>query len=114
SDTLSWVKGSQNVQAGGNIRRIRSVDFRDDKVVGWITTPVPDVSTAGGFVSVAAGTQQPGFIQAADVARYNTLYAGLLGMVSQVPVLITRDASLNLQPIGTGLLTRSTLKAWEF
>jgi len=114
SDTLSWVKGSHNVQAGGNIRRIRSVDFRDDKVVGSITTPVADVSTAGNFVTVAAGTQRPPFIQAADVARYNTLYAGLLGMVSQVPVLITRDSSLNLQPFGTGLFTQSTLKAWEF
>src|SRR5215831_13338401 len=113
SDTLSWVKGSHNIQVGGNIRRIRSVDFRDDKVVGSITTPVADVSTAGGFVTIPAA-QRPSFIQAADAGRYNTLYAGLLGLVSQVPVLITRDSSLNLQPIGTGLLTRSTLKAWEF
>jgi hypothetical protein len=35
-------------------------------------------------------------------------------MVSQVPSLITRDASLNLQPLGTGLLTHSSLGAYEF
>jgi hypothetical protein len=98
---------------GANIRRIRSEDFRDDKVIGSITTPVAEVSTVGGFVSIPAA-QRPAFIQAADVQRYNDLYAGLLGMVSQVPVLITRDANLRLQPLGSGLLTFSTLKSWEF
>jgi hypothetical protein len=113
SDTLTWVKGSHNVQMGGNLRRIRSTDYRDDKVIGSITTPVAEVSTVGGFVIIPPA-QRPGFIQAADAQRYNDLYAGLLGMVSTVPALITRDANLRLQPLGTGLLTFSTLKAWEF
>ncbi|MDX2044634.1 MAG: carboxypeptidase-like regulatory domain-containing protein [Acidobacteriota bacterium] len=113
SDNLTWTKGTHNMQFGGNIRRIRSVDFRDDKVIGSITTPVAEVSTTGGFVTVPAA-ERPNFIQAADTGRYNTLYAGLLGMVSTVPALITRDANLRLQPLGTGLLTYSTLKAWEF
>lgn len=128
SDTLTWIKGSHNMQMGGNIRRIRSVDYRDDKVIGSITTPVAEVSTTGGFVTIPA-TQRPALcqpdpnkpnpittncLQAADVSRYNTLYAGLLGFVSTVPSLITRDADLKLQPLGTGLLTFSTLKAWEF
>ena len=113
SDNLSWVKGSHNMQFGGNVRRIRSIDYRDDKVIGSITTPVAEVSTTGGFVTVPAA-ERPGFIQAADAGRYNTLYAGLLGMVSTVPALITRDANLKLQPLGAGLLTYSTLKAWEF
>lgn len=113
SDNLTWIKGSHNMQFGGNVRRIRSEDYRDDKVIGSITTPVAEVSTVGGFVTIPAA-QRPGFIQAADAQRYNDLYAGLLGMVSQVPALITRDANLKLQPLGTGLLTFSTLKAWEF
>ncbi|MCG3160438.1 MAG: hypothetical protein JMDDDDMK_01507 [Acidobacteria bacterium] len=128
SDTLTWIKGSHNMQMGGNIRRIRSIDYRDDKVIGSITTPVAEVSTTGGFVTIPA-TQRPALcqpdpnkpnpittncLQAADVGRYNTLYAGLLGFVSTVPSLITRDAGLKLQPLGTGLLTFSTLKAWEF
>jgi hypothetical protein len=96
SGTLTWVKGSHNVQMGGNLRRIRSTDYRDDKVIGSITTPVAEVSTVGGFVIIPPA-QRPGFIQAADAQRYNDLYAGLLGMVSTVPALITRDANLRLR-----------------
>jgi hypothetical protein len=113
SDNLTWVKSAHTIQAGGNLRRIRSVDFRDDKVVGSITTPVADVGIVGSFISIPT-SQRPSFIQSADVSRYNQFYASLLGMISQVPALITRDADLKLQPLGTGLLTRSTLKAWEF
>ncbi len=114
ADTVSWSKGAHNIQAGTNIRRIRSVDFRDDKVIGSITTPVANVG-ADGFVNVAESiTQRPGFLQSADNTRFNHLYVSLLGIVSQVPSLITRDATLKLQPLGTGLLTRSTLGAYEF
>jgi hypothetical protein len=113
TDNLTWIKGSHNMQFGGTIRRISSTDYRDDKVIGSITTPVAEISNTGGFVTVPV-TQRPGYIQAADVGRYNTLYTALLGSVSTVPALITRDANLRLQPLGTGLLTFSTLKAWEF
>src|SRR5262245_58159075 len=113
ADTLTWTKSAHTIQAGTNIRRIRSVDFRDDKVIGSITTPVADVGIVGSFIPIPA-SQRPTFLQSGDVSRYNQLYASLLGMVSQVPALITRDANLKLQPLGTGLLTHSTLKAWEF
>jgi hypothetical protein len=114
SDTLTWTKGSHNIQTGANLRRIRSVDFRDDKVIGSITTPVANIG-ADGFVTVSDSLiRRPDFLQAADNTRFNNLYVSLLGIVSQVPALITRDASLNLQPLGTGLLTRSTLGAYEF
>ncbi|MGH9767851.1 MAG: carboxypeptidase regulatory-like domain-containing protein, partial [Blastocatellia bacterium] len=84
SDTLTWVKGTHNMQMGGTIRRIRSEDFRDDKVIGSITTPVAEVSTTGGFVTIPALQRPPtcgatvtaNCLQAADVGRYNTLYAG--------------------------------------
>lgn len=111
SDNLMWVNGAHTVQTGGNIRRLRSLEFRDDKAI--IATPVADVGIVGSFVSIPS-SQRPSFIQSADVGRYNQFYASLLGMISQVPSLITRDADLKLQPFGTGLLTRSTLKAWEF
>ncbi len=114
ADTLTWTKGSHNIQAGANIRRIRSVDFRDDKVIGSITTPVANVG-ADGFVTVTDSLKErPAFLQAADNTRFNNLYISLLGIVSQTPALITRDASLKLQPLGTGLFTKSTLGAYEF
>ncbi len=113
ADTLTWTKGSHNLQAGANIRRIRSIDFRDDKVIGSITTPVAAIGAVDGFVAVGAA-ERPAFLRAADNARYDNLYVSLLGIVSQVPALITRDASLRLQPLGTGLFTQSTLGAYEF
>src|SRR5262249_55651292 len=78
-----------------------------------ITTPVAAIGTVDGFVSVSA-SQRPAFLRATDNTRYDNLYVSLLGIVSQVPALITRDANLKLQPLGTGLLTRSTLGAYEF
>ncbi|HMB27039.1 MAG TPA: hypothetical protein VKS99_02995, partial [Blastocatellia bacterium] len=129
ADTLAWVRGGHNIQAGTNIRRIRSVDFRDDKVIGSITTPVAAIGAVDGFLGLGA-SQRPtpcnttdpdptkrvtsNCLQATDQTRYDNLYISLLGMVSQVPALITRDASLKLQPLGAGLLTRSTLGAYEF
>jgi hypothetical protein len=113
SDTLTLIKGAHNIQAGGNVQRIRSIIFRNDKVIGSLTDPVADVGTAGGFVSIPAA-QRPSFIRPSDVGPYNNLYASLLGIVSQVPVLITRDGDLNLEPLGTGLLTKSTFRTWEF
>ena len=113
SDTLAWITGGHNIQLGGNAQRIRSIIFRNDKVIGSLTDPIADVSTAGGFVSIPSA-QRPGFIRPSDVGSYNNLYASLLGIVSQVPVLITRDGALNLEPLSTGLLTDSTLSNWEF
>jgi hypothetical protein len=113
ADTVSWVKGAHNIQAGTNIRRIRSIDYRDDKVIGSITTPVAAIGAVDGFVTVSA-SQRPAFLRPTDNTRYDNLYVSLLGIVSQVPALITRDASLKLQPLGTGLFTQSTLGAYEF
>jgi hypothetical protein len=113
SDTLTWTKGAHNIQTGANLRRIRSVDFRDDKVIGSITTPVAAIGAADGFVTVSPA-ERPPFLRAADNSIYNNLYVSLLGIVSQNPALITRDASLKLQPLGTGLFTKSTLGAYEF
>src|SRR5262245_9195634 len=114
ADTLTWTKGAHNIQTGANIRRIRSVDFRDDKVIGSITTPVANIG-ADGFVTVADSLKErPAFLQAVDNTRFDHLYISLLGIVSQTPALITRDASLRLQPLGTGLFTKSTLGAYEF
>src|SRR5215813_3279691 len=114
ADTLTWTKGAHNIQTGANIRRIRSGDFRDDKGIGSITTPVANIG-ADGFVTVADSLKErPAFLQAVDNTRFDHLYISLLGIVSQTPALITRDASLRLQPLGTGLFTKSTLGAYEF
>ena len=107
------MKGAHNLQAGANVRHIRSIIFRNDKILGSLTDAVADVGTAGGFVTIPTA-QRPDFVQPADAARYNSLYAALLGIVSQVPVLVTRDGDLRMEPVGIGLVTRTRHRAWEF
>jgi hypothetical protein len=112
SNISNWVNGSHGIQFGGNIQFIRSLIYRNDKIIGSLTDPVAEVGS-GGFVSIPAA-ERPAFIQPSDVTRYNNLYASLLGMVNSVPALITRDGNLKQQAFGTGLLTDSSTQVCDF
>lgn len=111
-DNLTWTRNTHTVQAGFNVRHITSFDLRNDKVVGSISTPVAALGSAT-FNQVPAA-QRPGFIRATDVARYNQLYAALLGQVEQITYLSTRNGDLQPNAIGTPLITNSKLNAFEF
>ncbi|MBA2306403.1 MAG: carboxypeptidase regulatory-like domain-containing protein [Acidobacteria bacterium] len=111
-DNLTWLKGSHTFQGGFNIRLLHEEDFRNDKVVGSLSIPVAQVG-AGLNNRVPAG-QRPAFIIPTDVARYDQLYAALLGQVDSSAYLATRDGRLQPNPIGTGLITESDLQAYEF
>ncbi|MDQ3347048.1 MAG: hypothetical protein M3545_03680 [Acidobacteriota bacterium] len=111
-NNLTWFRGSHTLQSGFNIRLMHEEDFRNDKVVGSLSTPVAQVG-AGSFNRVPAA-QRPAFIAAADVARYDALYAALLGQVDSSAYLATRDGSLQPNPVGTGLISQSDLNAYEF
>jgi hypothetical protein len=111
SDTLTWVRDGHNLQAGAHIRRIRSIDFRNDKVANVLATPVAELGGAPANIFIP-GAQRPGF-QFLN-PELGELKRILWGQVSQVSLLFARDANLNLLPPGAGLRTRSTLKAWEF
>jgi hypothetical protein len=112
ADNLTWTSGRHSIQAGANIRFINSTDFRNDKVYNVLTTPVADVGSGGARIFVP-GAQRPFFI-IREAPALLTLKAVLYGNVYQVPALFTRDADLQLQPPGTGLNTKSTLRTYEF
>ena len=120
-DNATWTKGNHTMQFGADFRRISTFHFRDDKVVGSVSTPVAEIG-ADGHVSITASQRptlcgspgQSGCLQPNDVARYNQLYAGLLGIVDRVSYLAIRDASLQPTPIGTGLINDTLLHHWEF
>ena len=111
-NNLTWLKGSHTLQGGFNLRFMHEEDFRNDKVIGSISTPVAQVSALQ-FSPIPA-SQRPSFIAAADVQRYNQLYAALLGQVDSSAYMATRDGNLQPNPIGTGLITESDLSAYEF
>ncbi|HZB46943.1 MAG TPA: carboxypeptidase regulatory-like domain-containing protein, partial [Pyrinomonadaceae bacterium] len=111
-DNLTWTKNAHTIQAGFNMRHINSFDLRVDKVVGSIATPVAALGSVANNVIPAA--QRPAFLAAGDVARYNQLYAALLGQVETITYLSTRNGELQPNAIGTPLITNSTLNAYEF
>lgn len=111
SDTLTWIRSGHNIQAGAHIRRIRSADFRDDKVYNVLTTPVAELGAAS-RISVTDAQRPPGFVL--NISQLALLLSMLRGDISQIPALFVRDANLNLLPPGTGLMSRSTMHAWEF
>jgi hypothetical protein len=120
-DNATWSRGAHTLQFGGNLRRITTNHFRNDKVIGSISTPVAVIGTGGNVVIPAA--QRPpacsaslttNCLQAVDVSRYNQLYASILGIVDSVGYLATRDANLQPNPVGTGLINVAKLRAWEF
>ena len=120
-DNVTWTKGSHTTQFGGDFRRIATFHFRDDKVVGSVSTPVAEVG-ASGNVSIPAA-QRPTIcgggvtsncLQPGDIQRYNQLFAGLLGIVDRVSYLAVRDAKLQPLPVGTGLINDTILHHWEF
>ncbi len=110
-DNLTWATNSHTIQAGFNVRRITSHDFRNDKVIGSISVPVAQLGSAT-FNQLPA-SQRPAFIRPADIGAYNQLYAALLGQVENITYLATRNGSLQPNPIGTGLITDSKLNAYE-
>lgn len=111
-DNATWTKGSHTMQFGGDFRRIRTFHFRDDKVIGSVTTPVAGIGANGNVV--IDPSERPASLQPGDITRYNQLYSALLGIVDSVSYLAVRDANLQPLPIGTGLVNDTILHHWEF
>ena len=111
-DNATWTSGTHTFQFGGDFRHINTIHFRDDKVVGSVSTPVAEIG-ASGNVTIDP-SERPANLQPGDVARYNQLYAAILGIVDRVSYLAVRDADLQPLPIGTGLINDTILHHWEF
>ncbi|MDQ3584264.1 MAG: carboxypeptidase-like regulatory domain-containing protein [Acidobacteriota bacterium] len=122
ADNATWTKGAHTFQFGGNLRRISTFHFRNDKVLGSLSNVVAEIGTTGGFVTIPAAERPPtcsatvttNCITAANVGLYNNLYASLLGTVSSVAYLATRDGSLQPFPAGTGLVNDAKFRDWQF
>ena len=120
-DNATWTRGGHTLQFGGDFRRIQTIHFRDDKVVGSVSTPVAEIGASGNVEipasqrpAICASPTSSACLQPGDIARYNQLYAGLLGIVDRVSYLAVRDANLQPLPVGTPLLNDTVLHHWEF
>jgi Carboxypeptidase regulatory-like domain len=93
----SWLKGRHSIQAGVNFQHLHFHHTRVDKLD---ITIVPVASlTAGNFLAIPAAQRPPtctglqsNCLLPGDQSRWDTLYAGTLGMIDNVAYFTTRDA----------------------
>ncbi|MEK6322566.1 MAG: carboxypeptidase regulatory-like domain-containing protein [Acidobacteriota bacterium] len=122
TDNATWSKGAHTFQFGGTLRSVSTLHTRNDKVIGSLSTPVAEIGDLGSNVRIGdaerplpcSPTVTSNCLQAADVSRYDNLYASLLGIVDTVSFLAVRDANLKPLPPGTVLENNAKLRAWEF
>lgn len=120
-DNVQWVKGSHQMHFGGSWRRLNLFHLRNDKVVGSLSALVAELDDAAA-ITINPTNRPPdcgagvttNCLRSGDVARWNRLYAGMLGMIDNIGVMIVRDGSLNPKPIGTALEVDAKINAHEF
>lgn len=120
-DNVTWIKGRHTMQFGTSIRRLKLYHLRDDKVVGSLASLVAELDVAGA-VTIPPSNRPPSCsetvrtncLQPGDVTRWNRLYAGALGIIDSVGVMIVRDGRLNPRPIGSPLEVDARINAYEF
>jgi hypothetical protein len=108
-DDLTWTRGAHTVQAGYSLELRQFVNGRPSRGSAS-TTPVANI-TAGSFVNIPASQRPPtcsttlatNCLRSADVSRWNTLYASLLGIWNDTSILSARDA--NGTPTGALFVT---------
>jgi len=120
NEDVTWVKGKHTFQFGGNLRLLKSFDFRNDKVVGSLSSLVASMAD-GSFIAIPTTARPPtcsttlttNCLPSGRVTAWNNLYTASLGMVDNISILIARDGALNTLPFGTGLTANSKLPAYE-
>jgi len=120
-DNATWVKGNHTMLFGGSYRHILGVNYRNDKVIGSLSALVAELDALA-YLTVpstyrpptCAGGVTTNCLVSADLTRWDRLYAGALGMIDSVGVMIARDGDLNPLPIGTALWADFKIDAYEF
>jgi len=120
SDNLTWIKGKHSLTFGGSYRYIPYFHERDDKVIGSLTSLVYELNAQGAATVPAAnrpaacgGGVTANCLQSADAQRWSDLYSASLGIVNKAGVIITRDASLKDQALGTPMRVFGNFKSYE-
>lgn len=117
----TWSRDTHTILFGGSWRRENWYFLRNEQLAGSLTSPVANVNT-GSFVTIptnlrpatCSATLTAGCLVAADVNRYNQLYASMLGLVDNISVLAMRDTNLQPLPLGTPQDLQTTTDGFEF
>lgn len=113
-DNFFWTKGAHTFTAGGDLHLLPFLLSHTD-TNNATTSPVAllDATSSNqtGSLPVPAANTPPtcgsgvttNCLLATDVAEWDSLYLGTLGIVNNVNVSGVRDGSLNALPLGTGI-----------
>ena len=115
ADNLTWIKGRHSLVTGADIRWLPTIHDRDDKVIGSVNSLVAtlDSNEATGTLAIPAA-DRPAALPTANEQDWDRLYAAALGLVNNVGILAVRDGNLNPKPLGTSLVAKTTLRAYDF
>ncbi|HKW57067.1 MAG TPA: carboxypeptidase-like regulatory domain-containing protein [Candidatus Acidoferrum sp.] len=114
ADNLTWIKGAHTLVTGADVRWLPTIHDRDDKVIGSVNSLVATLDAdVVGTVSIPSANR-PAAIPLNQQQTWDRLYAAALGLVNNVGMLAVRDGNLNPKPLGTSLIAKTTLRAYNF
>lgn len=117
SQNFTVLRGKHTFNMGGSYRFQNIFHQRTDKVTGGLSTAPIFYLNAGSFFTVvnqATGdTFRPAGLGSTDRTRWNNWYAALMGIPDKTAQVLTRDGSLNPQPLGTTLQAQVHIHALE-
>ncbi|HVB35609.1 MAG TPA: TonB-dependent receptor [Candidatus Acidoferrales bacterium] len=125
TDGIDWIKGKHTLEFGTDDRHLPMLTDRADKVVNGITslvTVMDSVDGTGAFLSLPAssapqpcsGGVQTKCLPGSQLANWNQLYAGSLGLIDNTSILAVRDGKLNPLPFGTPLSNNTVQNQFYF
>ncbi|HLJ49476.1 MAG TPA: carboxypeptidase-like regulatory domain-containing protein [Bryobacteraceae bacterium] len=121
-DDMSWIHDKHTVNFGIQFNKIPYTHVRADKVVGSLSSLAALVDGDQTFLHLTSANQPltcggavtANCVKSADLANWDRYYATALGLVDNVGILTTRDASLNPLPFGTNLRNQTNQYATYF
>ena len=107
---MTWVHGKHTIQFGGAGYIWNDYHLRTDDVLGGLTSaPINYIgshdNSSNSFVAVSSAFE-PTALNPNDAARWNGLYASILGLVDHSAQIETRNGSFQPNPLGTPLFDR--------
>ncbi len=128
-DNLFWSKGTHTITAGGDIHFLPFLLSHTDHNIAT-TSPVAllDNSGATGTITIPGSTTPPTCAPASgstaavttncllpsEVAEWDSLYTGTLGIVNNVNLVGARNGSLQPYPLLTNINSNTTETAYDF
>lgn len=117
----AWTTLNHSTQFGFNARHLITRHLRNDKIVGSLASLVADVSRGTNILippssrpPLCSTSGQSNCLRASDVAQWDSLFAGVTGMIDNVSILAVRDSDLHPLPFGTPINADTRHNTYEF